>query len=119
MENKESYSLKKSESMSCPANDTLSDTIARVYEQIEIDCYQESDKKLVKEIALNIAVVYRLPDNAVIKIASNSLSAKDVKEIFSLLSGEHIDFVIEIIKKCRKYPLSGCIYTDGAFQHRT
>lgn len=70
------------------------DTLEYVREAIEIECFDESDKRFAESIAYIIAEVLTLPEDAPVKISGHNLSAKTVAQIFLGVTHEHIAGVI-------------------------
>lgn len=72
--------------------------LLRVSDQIEIECFDASDREYVKWVSLLIAEVYALPDTCSITIEGDKVPAENVKEIYSRLDHEMIADVISRLK---------------------
>lgn len=70
------------------------DLLADVEEQIEIECFERCDRRQAKEIALIIAEVMKLPDDAAVRIAGNDLPAEMVALIFDRIEHDHVTEVM-------------------------
>ena len=92
-----------------PISNTLSNNTVRnninpiisvdeVMGQIKIAEYSFFDESQAREIALLIADVYNMQDEAEIRVSGIQRTAKEVKERFRLLNHFHIEYVIEAIK---------------------
>lgn len=55
----------------------------------------------VRDIAMIIAEVYRLPASAAVRIDGNDLPAEMVAEVFGMITDEHVDYVLENLKAIR------------------
>ena len=73
-------------------------SVDEVMEQIKIAEYSFFDESQAREIALLIADVYNMRDEAEIRVSGIQRTAKEVKERFRLLNHFHIQYVIEAIK---------------------
>lgn len=69
--------------------------IEKAKEQINIACFNPSDRAMVQEIISNIAEVYMLYDSAPVKIAGDTLDGYIVKQVFEEIREEHVQLVIE------------------------
>lgn len=69
--------------------------IEKAKEQINIECFNLSDRAMVQEIISNIAEVYMLYDSAPVKIAGDTLDGYIVKQVFEEIREEHVQLVIE------------------------
>lgn len=83
-----------------------------IEEQIEAEDFSSPDKYLAKTLAAVMAEVFRLPDDAEIRIEKILRSARDVKEIYTQIEHEHIECVISNFKKIN-YPIK---YTKAYFK---
>ncbi len=72
-----------------------------VKQRVEFDYIRREDRRQAEEICMIIAEVESLPSHYDIQIAKDKLPMIMVKEIFSRISHEHIEFVIERFKKQR------------------
>lgn len=97
-------SLEKSESKSCRANETFRDTLNRIEKQIDIECFYQNERDLVRELFLIIAEVYRLSPSDRVKVDGQIYPAADVATVFEMLTADHIRQVIEKNNE-RKYPV--------------
>ena len=98
------YSLEKSESKSCRANETFRDTLNRIENRIDIECFYESERDFVRELFLIIAEVYRLYPSDRVKVDGQVYSAADVAAVFEMLTADHIRQVIRKNAE-RTYPV--------------
>lgn len=79
----------------------FSDTVLRVENQIDLQCFREHDVYMAREIALIIAEVFLLDDEAKIRIGGNTLSAYIVKEVYQKIAHEHVELVIISFEKIK------------------
>lgn len=70
-------------------------TLAQVCRQLELDYFSANDKQLAKEIGLIIAEMYVSPPRMGIRTNRGILPAWQVKEVYQLLTHDHIAYVIE------------------------
>ena len=70
------------------------DVLEYVREMIEIECFDDNDKRFAESIAYIIAEILMLPEDASVKISGFSLSAKTVAQIFLGVTHDHIAGVI-------------------------
>ncbi len=82
----------------------LHKVIEDVKKQIEIDCFDIRDRHQADEIALIIAEIYILPENADVRISGNRLPADFVASIFREIRHEHVEEVIRHFK-CANYEI--------------
>lgn len=73
---------------------SLYEIFAKVQKQIDYQSFLPADRKKVREIAMLIAEVYRLPETAIIHIDGNSLNAEMVSEVYDQLRFEHVSLVL-------------------------
>ena len=102
--NDTNLSQKESASKSCRVDETLGETIARVFEQIEIECFDKDDSAKARELCYIIAEVYRLDPYESVKVDGHNLSAGTVAATFELITNEHIKTVIRKNDE-RDYPV--------------
>lgn len=74
--------------------ESFAETLKKVKSQIEYECIEESDQDLAFELCMIIAEVYRLYPTSVMTVAGDKKSAKEVSELFEMLTCEHIRYVI-------------------------
>lgn len=72
-----------------------------IEEQIQIENFSIEDKPYAQNICSVITEVLRVPNDIEVKVDNSVLSAKAVKEIFLNLEYEHIEWVIEKIKRAK------------------
>lgn len=70
-----------------------------VLRQIDFGAFGRGDQKQVREIAMIIAEVFRLPDSAKVRIDKNDLPVMMIAEIYGSLEHEHIEHVLDNYKK--------------------
>lgn len=103
---------------------TFFEALQSVREQIDIECFFESDQKQVNEIMMLIAEMYRLPPDAEVQINGQKLPASMVRDVYSLLTEEHIREVItnyekaEYTIKFKKTYLRTALYNE-VFEHES
>lgn len=66
-----------------------------VLRQIEFDTFSREDQRQVREIALMIAEMFKLPKTAKVRIGGNDLPASMVADVFDMLTSEHVEYVLE------------------------
>lgn len=74
---------------------SFKETLQSVHHQIDSDFFCERDKPLVEGICLNIADIYLLPPKSEVQIGGAKIPAWQVKEIYKLLTHDHVDTVIK------------------------
>lgn len=89
---------------SCRVDETLSETIARVLKQIEIECFDKTDAAKARELCYIIAEVYRLDPYESVKVDGHNLLAGTVAATFELLTADHLKAVI-LKNDERNYPV--------------
>lgn len=82
----------------------LYEIFAKVQKQIDYDSFLPEDHPLAREIALIISEIYRLPENADVRIGGIVLSAGMVAEAYEQLGYGNVDIVIASFKKI-SYPV--------------
>lgn len=80
---------------------TFSQLIEAVGEQIEIERFDRSHRAQATEICFIVAEVMRLPPETVMQIGGMKLPAEMVREIYAMLSHEHVALVMEKYRKVR------------------
>ncbi len=114
----------RSQSHSQVMSGTFSEALQNVREQINIECFDESDKPQVCEILMMIAEVYILPPDAQMQINGQKLPAGMVKEIYAMLHEEHIREVIDKYEnaeyqiKFKKTYIRTALYNE-VFEHES
>ncbi len=78
---------------------SIFEVLEAVKRQIEADCFYERDIPMVNELALIIAEVLCLPEDARVRISGSDLPATMVAEVYGKLTGEHIETVIESFRR--------------------
>lgn len=80
---------------------TLLQLFESVKTQIDYGHFDLTLRDQVRDIAMIIAEVYRLPASAAVRIDGNDLPAEMVAEVFGMITDEHVDYVLENIKTIR------------------
>ena len=62
--------------------------------QIEIHCFVKADRAYARDVCRVIAEVYMMPEGASVKIEGEMLPAVTVRQIFSEITHEHVNFVL-------------------------
>ena len=99
-----SYAEKSGSSQVRHSGTKLYEIFAEVQKQIDYDSFLPEDRPLAREIALIISEIYRLPENADVRIGGITLSAGMVAEAYEQLGYSNIDIVIASFKKIT-YPV--------------
>ena len=99
-----SYAEKSGSSQVGHSETKLYEIFAEVQKQIDYDSFLPEDRPLAREIALIIAEIYRLPENADVRIGGITLSAGMVAEAYEQLGYSNVDIVIASFKKIT-YPV--------------
>ena len=73
---------------------SLRETLAEVYSQIDVQYFNGLDEGLVKEIALIIAEIYKLPPTWEVQIDGQKLPAEMVADVYRELTCSHVECVI-------------------------
>lgn len=73
--------------------------LEKAKEQINLDCFRETDKPFASEILANIAEVFMLWDSTPVKIAGVQIDGYILKQIFEQLHEEHVQLVIDNFHK--------------------
>lgn len=74
-------------------------TFRQVCTEIELNCFDREDIGFAKEICLIIAEVISLPDDYTVKIAGELMPAELIKEVYRLITHEHVKLVMENFKE--------------------
>lgn len=93
--NNNTLSDNQSASKSCRADETFRETLERIIDRIDIECFTSDERPVVRELYLIMAEVYRLPPSERVKIDGRLMPAADVAAVFDMLNCEHIRFVLE------------------------
>lgn len=99
-----SYAEKSGSSQVGHSETKLYEIFAEVQKQIDYDSFLPEDRPLAREIALIISEIYRLPENADVRIGGITLSAGMVAEAYEQLGYSNVDIVIASFKKIT-YPV--------------
>ena len=99
-----SYAEKSGSSQVGHSETKLYEIFAEVQKQIDYDSFLPEDRPFAREIALIISEIYRLPENADVRIGGISLSAGMVAEAYEQLGYGNVDIVIASFKKI-SYPV--------------
>lgn len=83
---------------------TLYQVFVEVTKQIDFNSFPPHDRTQVKDIAMIIAEVFRLPAHANVRIGGEDLPAEMVAEVFTMLTSDHVEYVLENLR-ARKYPI--------------
>lgn len=75
------------------------DILERVKLQVEADCFLPRDKEQVHELCCIIAEMQLLPETAPVQIGGVKMCAGTVAEIYSILTAEHLQLVIDEFRK--------------------
>ena len=67
----------------------------RVKLQVEAETFPVRDRAQVDELCYIIAEIYSLHESAQVRIDGEQYSAATIAEVFSLLTAEHLQYVIE------------------------
>lgn len=73
---------------------SMGDVLPSVYEMIEADAFDAAARPMAEEIALIIAEIFCLPENATARIGGESLPVPVVQDVYAKLTNEHILAVI-------------------------
>ena len=79
---------------------SLIQILKAVKSQIEYDTFYKNDMALVGELCLIISELFTLPPGAEVKIGQDKLTAELVQQVYSMLTREHISFVIDNFRSC-------------------
>lgn len=83
---------------------TLLQIYAEVIKQIEYSSFPKPDRKQVQDIAMIIAEIYRLPPYVSVSIGGVDLSALMVAEVYSMITSDHVEYVLENLRT-RRYQI--------------
>lgn len=123
-ENNNGYSCAVSQSHSQVMSGSFFEILQNVREQINIECFVESDRSQVNEIIMMIAEMYCLPSDAAVQIGGQKLPASMVKDVYSLLTEDHIREVVANYEKAtyqikfKKTYIRTALYNE-VFEHES
>lgn len=123
-ENNNGYSCVKSHSQSQVMSGSFFEVLQDVREQIDIACFVEDDKAQVNEIIMMIAEMYCLPPQADVQIGGQKLPASMVKDVYSILTEDHVREVITKYEKAaysikfKKTYIRTALYNE-VFEHES
>jgi hypothetical protein len=69
-----------------------------VKKQIDYDNFDTNDKRQVDNFVLIIAEIYNMDDSESIRVNSNQISVRAVKQRFKQISHEHIQYILLVMK---------------------
>lgn len=75
------------------------EALDKAAEQVNLECFNESDVSLASEILANMAEVFMLWDNAPVRIAGSQIDGFIIKQVFEQVREEHVQLVIENLKR--------------------
>ena len=81
-----------------PTNTNQIISSAEVEEMIRYDTFAAEDRLWLDEIVMLITEILNIPDNGMVRISRNSISAASVKERFRKLNIFHIQYVIASLR---------------------
>ena len=79
---------------------SLAQILTAVKTQVEYDTFDKSDKALAGELCLIISELFNLPSSAEIQIGQDKLGIDLVQQVYSMLTREHLSFVIDNFRAC-------------------
>ena len=103
---------------SVPSRPSFGEIWESVRVQVEFDCFEPADRAEADALCRIIAEVLLLGGDGFVKIAGDELPLSAAREIFSALSHEHIELVIENLRKnaspikSKKAYLRACLYNS-------
>ncbi len=83
----------------CHSQVGFRELLERVKLQVEFECFSVRDKALAEELCCIIAEICALPKSAPVQIEGIKRNAGMVAEVYEVLTGDHIQHVIDKFKK--------------------
>lgn len=103
---------------SVPSRPSFGEIWESVRVQVEFDCFEPADRAEADSLCRIIAEVLLLGGDGFVKIAGDALPLSAVRDIFSALSHEHLEMVIDNLRKntapikSKKAYLRACLYNS-------
>ena len=103
---------------SVPSRPSFGEIWESVRAQVEFDCFEPADRAEADSLCRIIAEVLLLGGDGFVKIAGDALPLSAVRDIFSALSHEHLEMVIDNLRKntapikSKKAYLRACLYNS-------
>ncbi len=99
MKNEKKNCYEKSKSGSSQVKGTLTEELKRIAAQIDAKSFKKSEQAQVIDLAMIMAEIKLLPDDALVRIAGNDLPVGLVSEIYDKIENDHIRMVLSKFKK--------------------